>query len=129
MPDVDLGYQDPTLATTRLRAKQLGTVGGVPVVAEYLVPHPGDALAAGSVAVGVSAAPLILAATPCLAVLLVADLRNAVAVWIGDAAVAVESGFPLVPGSAPQPILIDDVSKVYAVAEATGAKLHWLRTA
>lgn len=79
-----------------------------------------------SLTIGTSAVQL--PAFACFAVVLMADPRNTVPVWLGGSDVAVEDGLPLFPGSVVT-ISVDNASRLHAIAETAGQKLHRLPVA
>ncbi|OYT30289.1 MAG: hypothetical protein B6U94_06970 [Thermofilum sp. ex4484_79] len=85
-----------------------------------------DSFSHGQVDVGTSAVQLTSSSTPCkFGVVIKADDDNSGNVYIGGSGVTTSNGFRLKAGQGIS-FEIDDASKVYAIADSTGQKVHWI---
>lgn len=104
-----------------------GNVAGVqinPATEDTLAAQPD--FAHGQTTVGTIETQLIAISTPCKKGVLVKALStNTGVVYIGKTGVATTSGYELTAGEAVT-IEIDDVNKVFGIADTTGQKVSWI---
>jgi len=80
----------------------------------------------GQVTVGTTAVQLTSTSTPLnFGIVVKADPNNSGNVYVGDSSVSTSNGYLLTPGESIS-FEIDDVSKVYVVADTDNQKIYWI---
>jgi hypothetical protein len=123
-----IGYVPPAgSASHKLRTRQVGTDGGLPVIVEYLDESVfGISLVAGqaTVATGTEAA---LSSQAARRVYLAAPPTNTNPIALGGTGVTMATGFLLFPGQQlTHPLTIENLNVIHAITDAASQKLAWM---